>query len=144
MFVLPSGLGFINAATAKIQLSSPVYVTSAWAGFSQASAVYQLNSNGYVYTGNYTTTQTFVQQEQWCTPASAASGYEVFATLNTGTLSSGTTGSWVPLSGTQSWRVTVPFNTAQTTNIAVQIRKVGTTTVLASSSVQLYADTTNF
>lgn len=79
---------------------------------------------------------------QWCTPTSAASNYEVLATVVTGSLSSGTTGSWLALSSTQTWTRTASVGTSQLCSFTVQIRKIGTSTVLGSATIDLEADAT--
>ena len=126
----------------KIYLNGPsIYINSTWPGFPQASAVYSLNADGFVYHGNYTTTQTFYKQEQWCTPATDVSNYEALVTLY-GPLSFGTTGSWVNLGTTQYWSLTVGSMQTNQTDFTIQIRRVGTTDILATTSVNLFVDTT--
>lgn len=102
-----------------------------------AVASYQIASNGKVYKIVGATT---IEIEQWCTPTSAAGNYEVFATITAGSLSSGTTGAWLALSSNRTWTVTE--STSGSTSFAeldMQIRKVGTTTVLATATINLEA-----
>jgi hypothetical protein len=118
-------------------------VTATFPGASQASAVFGLDSDGFTYTGTYTNTQSFTQGPSWITPTSQAAEYEVFATLVVGPLSFGTTGSWVPLSADQYWRLTVGTGNSGSAQFNISIRKVGTTTVLDTATITLYVDTSN-
>lgn len=102
---------------------------------------YQLNSNGKVYetpdpgAGPY-------EIENWVTPTSVASGYEVKATLVSGSLAgtSSATGTWLSLSSTREWGViTAYIGTTAQAEITVEIRKTGTTTVLDSAYISLTA-----
>lgn len=120
-------------------------VDALFAGASQASAVFRLGADGKIYYGSYTTTQSFVDSGlgSWITPTSAASNYEVFATLTSGILSSGTTGSWVGLGASNiDWRRTVGAGSVENaTFFTIQIRKKGTTTVLDSADIILNTST---
>lgn len=77
------------------------------------SATIEFNADGNVY---QTTTGSGRAQIDsaldWIRPASAASGsYEIRATVNSGTVSSGSaTGSWLALSTTRSWSTTTSVN----------------------------------
>lgn len=110
---------------------------------SGASAVFSLNSDGYVYYGSYTSPQSFVQQYQWCVPSSDAANYEALVTnFNGYALDTGVVGSWVSLSTTQYWRLTANgsnLNGDKTCSFTVQIRYAGKSDILASASVTLYA-----
>ena len=134
-FVVPSKDAIISLTTQ--------YINSSFPGFQQASAVYGLSSDGYVKQGTYVSPQSFTNVEQWCNPSSLTGNYEALITLYTGSLDFGTVGSWIPLgSGTQYFRITAGSNQIKECTFVVEIRKIGTTTVLASWGVSLYADTT--
>jgi hypothetical protein len=110
-------------------------------GSGTATASYQIASNGKVFkTIGVTTTEI----EQWCTPTSAAGNYEVFATLNSSTgsgLSSGTTGSWLALTSNRTWTVTESTSgNLSGAELGMQIRKIGTTTVLATATINIEAE----
>jgi len=108
------------------------------AGVPAQSAGYRINTNGFVY---QVVNGTDTSLGQWVTPSSAGGNYEVFATLVSGTLSSGTTGSWVATSGTPLWtRVAVISGTINTVELGMDIRATGTGTVLDSWSVTLEAE----
>lgn len=98
---------------------------------------YQLNSSGAEQEITTFGTSTF---NTWLL-SGAASSYEVFATLNSGTLTSGTTGAWLNLGSTRSWTVTRTNNAAGTNSasLTIQIRPAGGGAVLDSAGVNLNA-----
>lgn len=95
------------------------------------SAGWRLDSDGHVYTA---VTPTYSSQYQWTTDSTA--NYEVRATLVSGAVSTGTTGSWLACSSDRTW-------TTSTTDIysilTIEVRDAVTTTVLASCTVSLNA-----
>jgi hypothetical protein len=104
-----------------------------------AVAAYQVNSNGSDYqTVNASTTVL----TQWVTPAYVGGNYEVYATLTSGTLSSGTVLTWLPTSGNPTWqRVAAGASpNYQFANLTMQVRAVGTTTVLDTWNISLTAE----
>ncbi len=107
--------------------------------FSPANSTqtYRLNSNGKVFDVK-NGSASFI--EDWVTPNSAASGYEAFVTVTSGTLSSGTSGAWVALSSTRDWSVTRTGIGINACTFTVDIRKVGTSTVLDSATIDLTAE----
>lgn len=101
---------------------------------------YQLDSDGKVYKFEGTTAgtpTTFI--ENWVDPNSAAGDYECFATLNSGSLQTGTTGSWLALTSDRMWGVAVTGLGTQTADLTIAIREVGTTTNLTSATIVLEA-----
>lgn len=102
-----------------------------------ASAGYRLNSNGEVES---LTNGSPVTLQQWCTPTSAAGDYEARVTVNSGSLSSGTTGTWLALSTSRTWSVVQSGAGSSSCNFTVEIRRTGTTTVLDSATIDLVAD----
>jgi hypothetical protein len=120
-------------------------IDALFAGASQASAVFRLGADGIIYYGAYTTTQSFVNAGlgTWITPTSSASNYEAFVTINAGFLSFGTVGSWVQLGvSNRDWRRTVGAGSVENaTDFTIQIRKIGTATVLASAQIILNTST---
>lgn len=105
-----------------------------------AAAQYELTNAGDI---RLTVSDNTVSDAgDWMSPkvSAYATNYEVFATLNSGTLTAGTTGSWLGLETTRTWtrnRTSVGSTTAQ---IGLEIRRKGTTTVLASCTVTLTAE----
>ena len=132
--------GFTVPSPVQININSTT-VDATFFGATQASAVFGVDADGFTYTGAYTTAQSFTQGPQWCIPANQASNYEIFATLIVGPLSFGTTGSWLPLSNDQYWRLTVGTQNEGSAQFNLSIRKIGTTTILTTATITLYAST---
>ena len=120
----------------QIALSN-VSVSSTGAG--SQTATYTLESDGDVMSDS----SIFgpVDEGDWITPkANAPSDYEVQATLNSGTLTSGTTGSWLALTSNRSWTLTqATVGAADTVDLTIEIRK-GSGATLASATVTLDAE----
>lgn len=102
-----------------------------------STQTYRLNSNGKVYDVKNGTASLI---EDWVTPNSAASNYECFVTVTSGTLSSGTSGSWLSLGTTRDWSVTQTAIGVKTCVFTVDIRKISTTTVLDSATITIEAE----
>jgi hypothetical protein len=113
-------------------------VADATGGASDASAGYRLTSAGAI---QVTSGGSFTTIGQWCTPGSASADYEVFATLTSGGCT-GTFGSWLPLSSIQAWICDATPPNFQQAFFTLQIRKVGTATILATANISLTADAT--
>lgn len=108
------------------------------AGVPAQSAGYQINTNGFDYQ-RINGVDTLLNQ--WVTPSSAGGNYEVFATIVSGSVSSGTTGSWVATSGSPLWtRVAAIVGTINTVILSMQVRATGTGTVLDTWTVTLEAE----
>lgn len=104
-----------------------------------ATAQYELTNGGDIRLT--VSNNTVSDVGDWMSPkiSAFATNYEVFATLNSGTLTAGTTGSWLGLETTRTWtrnRTSVGSNAAQ---IGLEIRKKGTTTVLATATIDFDA-----
>jgi len=69
-----------------------------------------------------------------------ADRYECFATITSGTLTTGTTGSWLALSSARSWEKEQTVIGSSTVVFTLDIRLIGTTTVLATASITLTAE----
>lgn len=114
-------------------------IVDATAGARNATAGYRLTSGGQAQSQINT---TFTTLEQWCTPTAEAVNYEVLVTVTSGSLSTGTSGSYVALSSTQTWTRTATVGNINTCVFTAQIRRVGTGTVLATATITLEADAT--
>lgn len=124
--------------TSKVVISiSDASVYYASGGLTSATTGYQLTSSGQIQQLQQT---TYTNIGQWCTPTSFASDYEAFVTMIAGTLTTGTVGSWVALSSTQTWTLFAGANNYETCQFTVQIRKIGTGTVLDSATITLESD----
>jgi hypothetical protein len=99
------------------------------------TATYTIKSDG-------TITTTAGGSATWNSSTTAGSGYEVKATVTSGSLTSGTTGSWLALSSNRSWSKT--DSTAGGGDVSaifrLDIRATGTTTVLDSATITLDAE----
>jgi len=129
----------LGAAPDALITISNQSITDATGGARNATAGYRLTSGGQAQSQ---INLTFTTLEQWCTPTSQASNYEVLVTVTSGSLSTGTAGSWLALSSTQTWTRTATIGTANTCVFTVEIRRVGTSTVLDSATITLEADAT--
>lgn len=132
-------LGGGNAASAVTITLDALSIYGYASSPATASAVYQINSNGSVYENINGAGYTF--RDLWCVPASEAIYYECYASLVTGTLSGGSaaTGTWLALSTTREWNVSQSTAGSKYTVINVGIRRAGTTTILASADIELFA-----
>lgn len=68
----------------------------------------------------------------------AAGDYEIRATLQSGSVDSGTTGSWLALSSSRSWSIDEASNIQQA-ELLIEIRDVATSTVIDSGTSYLTA-----
>jgi hypothetical protein len=124
-----AGARFISVA-ATVQLSNQ---TITKISKTTSTATYQITSDGTVRN------QASTVLEAWLTGGSA-SNYEVRATVTTGSINSGTTGSWLSCSSNRAWSIT---NSDPDTNasavLLIEIRDSATQTVRASASITLIA-----
>ena len=130
-------LGSSSSAAAPVVNFIDAYVVSS--NSSPATAAYRVNTNGFDYEGIQ---GTFTVLTQWVTPSSAGANYEVFATVSSGSVTTGTTGSWVATSGSPTWTRTAgtPGAGAQIVVLSMQVRAVGSGTVLDTWTVTLEAE----
>lgn len=107
----------------------------------QSFAAVTLGNNG-VFSWNTASYGSGVYSGQWLSGGSAAD-FEALITTTGGTAGTGTTGSWVNLGTSQTY--TRNRGIAGTINwtFTIQIRRVGTTTVLGSATISLSATRTN-
>jgi len=109
-------------------------------GLSSAGAWYFLLANGQVQgSTDFNGINPFFI-ENWVTPTSQAANYEALVTIVYGSLSGGTVGSWVALSSNRSWYISTTSIGQTTCEFTVQIRRVGTGTVLDTATITLEAD----
>ncbi len=107
-------------------------------GLTSATAGYQLTNGGLVRQNEQNNYSTL---EQWCTPTSQATNYEVYATLVYGTVYGDPTGAWLLLTNTREWLVTASTGGYEQAQITVQIRRTGTTTpVYGPVTITITAD----
>lgn len=122
---------------AIISISDEI-VSSSTLGTATAIAGYRLNSSGIIESR---VQSSYTNLGNWVTPTSQAANYEVFATLNFGS-ASGPFGSWVALSSSREWTASATIGNADSAGVFIEIRRIGTTTVLDSALIDLVADAT--
>lgn len=107
-------------------------------GGTSANVGYRLTSAGQV---DVREQSTYTNVGQWCTPTSVAADYEVLITVTGGVTPTGSpVGSWASLSASREWGISAGIGTNNFSDFTVQIRKTGTTTVLATATIHLEAD----
>lgn len=135
---------FYGTSNVVIQLTSPVTVAYASGNLTAAVAGYAIDPDGYVYTAA-AATATYSQFEQWDNVAATTGNYQVRATLNSGDTPSGTLGTWTTITARQTWQLisTRPGGGQyKTCNLTIEIRDTATSTVRATATVTLEADST--
>lgn len=109
---------------------------------SDATAVYQLTNAGVI---NRIINGATTSLGNWMTPqiSALAGNYDVRATLQSGSLTSGTTGSSQNLGTTRSWNRSQTTVGASSATLLIEIFRAGTTSpTLASCTVTLDAEVT--
>lgn len=125
----------------RVTLEATYTVSDTTVSPTNARASFQLQSDGdvariTVSTGGGGT----VDVGDWITPAAAAgANYEVQATVNSGSLTSGTTGSWLALSSTRTWALDQTSVGSSSCELLIEIRLASTGGVLDSAVVTLDA-----
>lgn len=113
--------------------------TTSSSGLPNQTATYTLEADGDIITA--TTAGGSTDAGDWIAPKAAAGGnYEVKATIVSGSVSSGTTGSWLALSSDRTWTRSRVTTGTDTLVLTIEIRRTGTTTVLATCTRTLVAD----
>jgi hypothetical protein len=107
---------------------------------SDATAALRVDADGNVY--SITSGAGTVQLDSstdWIRPTTLASvNFEVQATLNSGSLAGGTTGSWLTLDTDRAWSVAATAPGSQSANLTIEIRYASGPT-LASNTYTLNA-----
>lgn len=101
-------------------------------GSGTRTAGWKIDADGYVYTLKQA---SYTQKNQWT--ADAVANYEVKATLVSGAVTTGTTGSWLSCSTDREWTV----GSDASASLTIEVRDSATAIVLASCSVDLHAET---
>lgn len=108
------------------------------AGVPSQSAGYRIDVDGTDYQVVNAVDTALIQ---WVSPPSSGGDYEVLATIVSGSVSSGTIGSWVATSTSPFWtRVAAIVGTINIVELSMEVRAVGDTTVLDTWSVRLEAE----
>lgn len=117
---------------------SPTYNVSDVSGGVPATASFVLEADGDILSD---TSSGSTDEGDWLAPKAGMDGFEALATLNSGTLDSGTTDTPVLLGTTRVWNVTQSTPGTQTANLTIIIRRPGGPT-LDSTTVDLSAEFT--
>lgn len=107
-----------------------------------ATAGYKLLSNGIAQKTSINGTYVSISGE-WETGGSPGSAYDAYVTVTSGSLSTGTAGSWVNLGTNRTWTRLRSGVGTSTCIFTVQIRDANTLTVLDSASITLTAVVSN-
>jgi hypothetical protein len=134
MSLLGIGGGGASAVTITVD---PAYIFGYNPG-SVADAQYQLGTGGGAFEIVNSGMASLLYN--WCVPASETANYEVYASLVAGSLSGGSsaTDTWLAMTSTRTWLVSTGGVLYATLNVG--IRRIGTTTILGSADIDLYAD----
>lgn len=103
------------------------------------SATLQLTNTGVL---NTITTDggTIAVAGEWLVGSNSGASFEAFVTVTAGTLTSGTTGSWVSLGTTTSWTKTQSAIGSGVVTFTLQIREAATQIVRGTATITLQAD----
>lgn len=101
-----------------------------------ATAQYVLNSSGQAQRIDDDGTTNI--SGEWLV-SGAASDYEVRATVNSGSLTSGPTGSWESLGTTRTWTLTRASVGTSSCVLLVEIRRVSDSVVVTSATIDFFA-----
>lgn len=115
---------------------SNLLISALGGGTTIAIAGYWLNSSGIVEAREQSNYFNF---GNWVTPTSQASNYEVRASLNFG-FATGTFDTWLALSSTREWSASAAIGSSELAEIVLDIRRIGTSTILDSATITLSAD----
>ena len=127
-------LGSAAGATFPLPATTNVSVNDT----APVSAGYSLRSDGKV--SKYENGSESIIGD-WIIPSTTASSYEVVATLNSGTLGSGTVGSPLNLGSTRLWSVSASFaGTGESCQLGITIRVSGGGATVATATVNLEAN----
>lgn len=130
----------VSAAVADIITLPPAAVDAIVGDPTDAYAGYQLNADGGVYTAAGSVL-SYEYDRVWITPTSNAGDYECRASVSVGTLTSGTTGSWLPLTSTRSWHIVRTSAGTKFTQMTVEIREAALpNSVKATATISLTAE----
>lgn len=125
------GVGGLSSGTVSLSNSN---VYNGGIAPANALASYSLNPSGQIVATGQPTTF-------WVAPQVGMELFEVRATLNSGALSAGTTGTWLALNSIREWACAqTEVQGIQSANLTIQIRRIGDSTILASATVTITAE----
>jgi hypothetical protein len=113
------------------------YVSDYNSGSAEAS--YSLTSGGDVF--GTTTLNGAIDIGDWISPKSAAPGsYEVQADVIYGSVTGSATGSWLALTSTRTWTLSLVGSGSEAAALTVSIRLGGTVITTATIDLEAYVD----
>jgi hypothetical protein len=130
-----------NQSSAHVSIANQTVFDSSGIHSSTATAIYTISSDGNVRN------QASAVLESWLVGLGGSVGnYDVRATLTSGTLSSGTTGSWLNCSTSRSWSVanSAGDNSTVTAVIFVEIRLTSSGVVQDTATITLQAESNDY
>jgi hypothetical protein len=134
---------FYGTSKAVFRLDANTYSDFGAMGILPAEVTFYVNSNGSVQATTFNS--GIVDSYDWITPTTGSTTYFVRATLNSGSLTSGTTGTWLALTSDRSWSVQRLENNPglQIANLTIAISSNSSgTNIVASASISLQAEVT--
>lgn len=126
-------LAFTGGVPLRVSLDASYSVSDTQVSPTDATATWTVDSDGTLSSGG-----------RWCNKTPPSGKYEVRATTISGTLTSGTTGSWTSLNTDQTWTVSRIVNIAGVNDWVgtIEIRDAVSLTVLDSTQLTLTAEVT--
>jgi hypothetical protein len=132
---------FYGTSKVVYRLDTALYSDNGILGIEGAEVIFSVNSSGSVFgiSGG-----TLVDSYNWLTPTTGSTTYFVRATLDSGSLTGGSsaTGVWLPLTSDRFWLISLPDNTpaTQIANLIVAIATdSGGTNIVVSANISLIA-----
>lgn len=108
-------------------------------GITAAATAYRLANDGNAYRGLGSVAPSYSLIAPWDTQSATVGNYEVYVTGtgDTANLTGSALNTWLNLGTTQSWVLSASAGNVLSVTLTVQIRQVGTTTVLTSATITL-------
>lgn len=105
-----------------------------------ATAAYKLGADGRITTRR--NAAAAVDQGAWVSPSATtlAALYETQATVLTGAVTSGTTGSWLALNADREWVVEASAYGLEYASLLIEVRLASSGAVVTSATIQLEAN----
>ncbi len=110
---------------------------SSWRSNQDTSAILAVRPDGSVYAYDLS---ILTSVTPWLIPPGNEASYECMATRISGQTVSGTVGSWLSLGQEQFWSLTTTGVGVRLANIRIDIRLIGTTTILGSFTVSFMVE----
>lgn len=120
---------FVSSAQVYMEGGAAAYTAF---GADDATVGVEVNSDGFFKMNeSIIGAESYANQFQWKLQG-AAGDYEVRATLDSGSLTSGTTGSWLACSTTRTWVRQRTANGTSSAQLTIEIRRVSDSVVVGT------------